>query len=152
MHELADNLRGIVTRAGAQLSALLDIESAPMPDGSWSPKEVIGHLIDSAANNHQRFVRLGLAPGLESPGYEQAEWVKLQRYANRPWSELLALWTAYNLHLAHVMESIPRESLANEGTVKGNPITLEFLMTDYVKHLQHHLRSLGVIVPASAKP
>ena len=145
MHELADSLRRILAHAGTELARMSDEKaSVPSKAEGWSPKQVIGHLIDSAANNHQRFVRLALSNGLVSPGYEQADWVDLQGYARRPWSELLGLWTAYNLHLAHVMASIPAESLANKGTVAGNPVTLEFLMTDYVAHLQHHLRSLGL--------
>ena len=83
-----------------------------------------------------------LTAGLVSPGYEQAEWVNLQGYASRRWTELLDLWTSYNLHLAHVMAAVPAESLANQGTVNGNPVTLQFIMEDYVAHLEHHLRSI----------
>ena len=64
----------------------------------------------------------------------------------RRWTDLLALWTAYNLHLAHVMAAVPAESLANQGTVNGNPVTLEFLMEDYVAHLEHHLRSIARVM------
>jgi hypothetical protein len=31
-------------------------EERPAPE-RWTKKEVVGHLIDSASNNHQRFVR-----------------------------------------------------------------------------------------------
>ena len=145
MHKLADSLRAILAEAGAQWALMSEeTASAPLKSGGWSPKQVVGHLIDSACNNHQRFVRLALSSGLVSPGYEQAAWVDLQDYAGRQWPELLGLWTAYNRHLAHVIASVPAASLANEGTVAGPPVTLEFLMTDYVEHLQHHLRSLGL--------
>jgi hypothetical protein len=143
MYEAANNLRTSVTDASERLRQISEAHAAvPLKTGGWSAKQVIGHLIDSACNNHQRFVRLALAPGLASPGYEQAEWVNLQDYASHRWTDLLALWTSYNLHLAHVMAAVPAESLTNQGTVNGNPVTLQLLMEDYVAHLEHHLRSI----------
>lgn len=143
MYEAAHNLRTRVAEAGEHLRQISEADAAvPLKAGGWSSKQVIGHLIDSACNNHQRFVRLALAPGLVSAGYEQAEWVNLQDYASRRWNDLLELWTSYNFHLAHVMASVPAESLTNQGTVNGNPVTLQFLMEDYVAHLEHHLRSI----------
>ena len=50
----------------------------PDPD-RWSKKEILGHLIDSASNNHQRFVRAQFTARLEFPEYEQKSWVKSQR-------------------------------------------------------------------------
>lgn len=143
MLEAANTLRRSIAEAGARLGEITDAEaSVPLKQEGWSAKQVIGHLIDSACNNHQRFVRLALAPGLVSPGYQQVEWVNLQDYVSRSWTDLLALWTSYNLHIAHVIASVPSESLAHEGTVNGERVTLQFLMEDYVVHLQHHLRSI----------
>src|SRR3982750_4093367 len=116
MHELADTLRGILAQAGAQLAHMSEEEAGvPLKDEGWSPKQVVGHLIDSACNNHQRFVRFALSSGVDSPGYQQAEWVEVQQYAARPWLELLDLWSTYNRHLAHVIASVPARSLPNEG-------------------------------------
>ncbi len=136
-------MRGIVADAQTRMAMIGESEaSAPLKDEGWSPKQVIGHLIDSACNNHQRFVRFALSSGVVSPGYQQAEWVEVQQYAARPWLELLELWSAYNRHLAHVIASVAERCLPNEGSVAGGPVTLQFLMEDYVAHLQHHLRSI----------
>ena len=70
---------------------------------AWSIKEIIGHLIDSAAHNHQRFVRAELQADLVFPGYDQDDWVRAQAYHSAPWGPLLTLWQSYNLHLARVM-------------------------------------------------
>lgn len=143
MHELADSLRTIVADARVRLAKLSESEaSAALEDGGWSAKQVIGHLIDSACNNHQRFVRLALAPGWASDRYEQDGWVEVQAYAQRPWADVVEFWALYNLHLSHVIDCAPSESLAHEGTVGGQPVTLRFLMEDYVAHLQHHLDSI----------
>lgn len=120
--------------------------AAPAP-GKWSYKEIIGHLIDSAANNHQKFIRTMDADGLQFPPYEQNYWVSSQQYNERSWEALLSLWEQYNLHLAHVMEHMPAEVLQHSLYIgdKG-PYTLKFIVPDYLEHLKHHLKA---ILPAA---
>jgi len=120
-------------------------------EDKWSPKEIIGHLIDSASNNHQRFVRAQLGSELVFQGYEQADWVKKQRYNEEPWDQLIQLWKHYNLHLAHLISVIPEQTLAQsrpqhnldriafETIDKEQSATLEYFVRDYVAHLRHHL-------------
>src|SRR5215211_6351731 len=101
MLDYAEALRRTVTGASAALSARSADEAARRPaPGKWSPKAIIGHLVDSAANNHQRFVRAQLQYDLIVAGYAQEAWVALQRYQDAPWMELVALWREYNLHIA----------------------------------------------------
>jgi len=112
----------------------------------WSPKQVIGHLVDSAANNHQRFVRAQQGAELVFPGYEQDHWVTCQRYNDRSWDELTTLWRTYNRHVAHVVAQIPEDRRLIQCTVGSNdPVTLGFLVHDYVVHLRHHLAQLGAV-------
>jgi hypothetical protein len=106
-------------------------------------KEILGHLIDSAANNHQRFVRAPLADPYAGPGYEQNAWVSLHRYRERPWGELLDLWAALNAHVAYAMEAVPAERLGTRCLIGDNPpVTLEWVMRDYLRHLRHHLAQI----------
>jgi len=111
----------------------------PAP-GKWSPKEIVGHLIDSAANNHQRFVRAQEAPDQSFPGYAQDHWVAAQDYQGSDWKALVDLWEAYNFHLSHVIRAIPREKLETMLRVgDGEPVTLGWLIGDYLRHLNHHV-------------
>src|SRR6266498_1695508 len=102
---LAD-FRRTIDRAAERLAAVSDREAARSPaPGKWSKKEIVGHLIDSAANNHGRFVRAQLQEELVFPGYDQDAWVRVQRHRDRSWSDLIRLWQAYNHQIAFVMES-----------------------------------------------
>jgi len=110
---------------------------------TWSPKEVLGHLIDSAANNHQRFVRAQQADALMLPGYEQNHWVESQGYQDADWPHLVALWTHLNLHLADVISRIPPAKYAVQCVIgDSEPLTLEVLVIDYLQHLKHHIAQI----------
>jgi hypothetical protein len=116
----------------------------PAPD-KWSKKEILGHLIDSAANNHQRFVRMQLENNLQLPSYQQVQWVTVQHYNTVSWNELIRLWEAYNLHLLHILWNVNPTKLLNTALVAGNDeATLEFIIEDYVGHLKHHLEQIIV--------
>jgi hypothetical protein len=122
--------------------------------GKWSPKQIVGHLIDSAANNHARFVRAQFTSDLVCPGYEQDAWVDTQKYNDAPWSDLVDLWAAYNRHLAHVVASMDKDALtrtrashnldkmAFNAVPKETATTLEYFVRDYVDHMKHHLRQI----------
>jgi hypothetical protein len=152
----ASRLRNSIETAYPRLSAISDSDAAIAPaPGKWSPKEVIGHLIDSASNNHQRFVRANFTDDLIFVGYDQEKWVVLGDYANAPWSSLITLWREFNLQIARVMDSTPASvrdtprsrhnlhQVAFTAVPETEPATLGYFMSDYVDHLEHHLRQIG---------
>lgn len=119
------------------------------PDG-WCAREVLGHLIDSACNNHRRFV-VGQLPGTTRfDGYDQNEWVARQHYDKVPWRDLVALWSAYNRHLAHIIGCISEEDAARTALAPSGdtPVSVAFLMEDYVVHVRHHLAQIRELLAA----
>ena len=115
-------------------------------EDAWSIKEITGHLIDSAANNHQRFVRLQLLEKLTFPDYGQdnIHWVRIQNYQDRTWDELLGLWRHYNIQLAYIIRSVDPSCLSNIWQLDAqNRVTLYELMTDYLRHLEAHLDQIN---------
>ncbi len=141
--ELGERLETVLRKAMPWLVTISEAEaSVPEGEGKWSAKEVIGHLIDSAVNNLGRIVRLQIEAGQSLPGYEQMAWVSLQHYAERDWSEVLALWFALNEHVAWTIRHVETGRLANQGVVAGEPLTLGLLIADYVAHMEHHLRAM----------
>jgi hypothetical protein len=139
-----EEFQGILAGASEKLSRITDPEaSAPTAPGHWSRKEILGHLLDSAANNHHRFVRAQFQDELSVVGYAQEAWVSTQHYQDRAWTDLVAFWLAYNHHLLHLMEWTPEYRRRNAIRIGGNdPVTLEFVMTDYLTHLKHHLAQI----------
>jgi hypothetical protein len=118
------------------------VSHKPAPN-RWSKKEILGHLIDSAANNHQRFVRAQGTPRLEFPTYEQEFWVATQSYATEPWTDLVNLWVGLNRHLLHVLKAMPADVLSHECVIGGRPaVKLEALAADYLRHVDNHLAQL----------
>jgi hypothetical protein len=155
MKSVEADLRETLASVTPRLLALSEADAGrPPAPGKWSPKEVIGHLVDSASNNHQRFVRARFTEDLVFPGYQQEEWVKAQRYGSAPWAELVGLWSTFNLHLARVIEATPADvriklrarhnlhELAWKAVPQNEPATLEYFMRDYVDHLRHHIAQI----------
>lgn len=144
MRKAIEEFRTLLEQSSSDLAAISEEESGmSATSDKWTKKEILGHLIDSAANNHQRFVRAQLSAELKLPGYEQKAWVATQGYQKESWENLLALWKSYNLHLLHLVSTIPENALGNFCFIGDNePVTLEFLVEDYVRHLKHHLEQI----------
>lgn len=157
--DYVDDLRSTAIGTAARLQQVSELVAARRPaQDKWSCKEIIGHLIDSAAHNHQRFVRAQFQDDLVFSGYAQVEWVSVQNYQNASWQNLVRLWREFNLHLAHVIESMSAterlrsrhrhnlNELAWKQVPADRPTTLDYFMRDYVDHLHHHLRQVEALL------
>jgi hypothetical protein len=155
MQDYLNEFRQTIAAASNQLLQISAEQSrVPRAAGKWSPREIIGHLIDSASNNHQRFVRAQFTDDLLFSGYEQEGWVRVQDYQSEDWAELVQLWKLYNQHLLHLMMRIPEETrmklrykhnlhqIASDSLAESDPVTLDWFMSDYVEHMKKHLSQI----------
>ncbi|MDQ2969990.1 MAG: DinB family protein [Acidobacteriota bacterium] len=118
MTDAADVLRKTVAASAPLLEALAEeATGCPRAPGKWSPREVLGHLVDSAANNHIRFVRGQFEEDLIFESYDQDEWVRVQAYCDAPWTEIVELWRAYNCSSPGSSKRFPRTSGGGPGRV-----------------------------------
>jgi hypothetical protein len=143
--ELSADIIRVVDSAETTFRKVDDVESRkPVLAGGWSRRQVLGHLIDSASNNHQRFVRASLQDSLEFPGYDQNGWVQAQAVGEADWTLMVTLWASYNRYLAHLIAHLPPAKLEVPCRLGSkDPVTLGFVVEDYLRHLLHHLRQFG---------
>jgi hypothetical protein len=141
---LAQQFRAQLDAVHTALVALQpELADTPWRSGGWTRKEVVGHMLDSAANNRQRFVRAGADGSFAGPNYAQDAWVAAHGYASQPWATLLDWWKVEHEILAAVVDRIPEERLDAECIVGDNaPCTLRFLIEDYLRHQHWHLSQL----------
>jgi hypothetical protein len=143
--EAVAKLSKVLTKAPALLAAISADEAAKQPSsGKWSKKQELGHLVDSACNNHQRIVRAQVETEPSLPGYDGDRWVALHDYQGTEWKDIIDRWQVLNEHLLRAATAISPQATELKLEVGGKRMTLGFVVTDYVDHLLHHLRHIGV--------
>ncbi len=145
MTQLATRLRAAIANGEPELRTISDSAAGAQPQRreAWSKKQELGHLIDSATNNRVRFITAALAGQFDGPTYDGRGWVELGGYADAPWTDLVELWARLNTALAGVVEQIPEPALLAPCRVADSfQGTLEALIDDYIRHLEHHLEHI----------
>jgi hypothetical protein len=144
MKNEAIHLLNVIQEARQALELISEDDASSKPIAEkWSLKEILGHLIDSAANNHQRFVRLQNSAEAVSIRYDQSFWVERGAYKTAKWEELLSLWYFYNKHLSRVIANMDNGSLENTCDMGySEEKSLRFVVEDYIRHLQHHINQI----------
>lgn len=138
---LSQSLRENIAAEEPRLRSISDeaASAAPRP-GAWNKKQELGHLIDSATNNRVRFVKGALDNGFTGPSYDAEGWVSIGGYNEMRWASLVDLWKALNEALAVALDRIPPDRLAAQCRIAdAQPVTLQFLIDDYVLHMRHHM-------------
>ena len=146
MERTAQELQQIVNKFTESIGSLTEKEFSQKPrSDKWSKKEVVGHLVDSAQNNLRRFICGQYETTPPHIIYEQEFWVRANGYGNMSSQDVIQLWRLINLQICTVIRSMPaanRTRLCNTGKESESLHTLEWLASDYVKHLKHHLNQV----------
>lgn len=112
-------------------------------------KQLVGHLIDSASNNHQRLVRLQYNKWLEFPDYTQDNdlWIEIQDYQHTDWYDLVQLWKFFNLHIIHLIKVVDKSKLENYWyDYQGNRVTMDDMVQGYLSHLHLHINHIRELI------
>ncbi|GAB1858649.1 DinB family protein [Flavobacteriaceae bacterium MHTCC 0001] len=110
----------------------------------WSKKEILGHLVDSAIHNLQRFTEIQFK---EQPyklrKYNQNALVKANDYQHCDIKTIANLWLAINTHIINIIEQQTQTTLNYKIELEtDNSCDLKFLIIDYIDHLEHHLNQI----------
>ncbi|MBN9657957.1 MAG: DinB family protein [Acidobacteria bacterium] len=144
IQEISARFYGAIDIAAGQLRLITEeVASQPSRPGGWLRKQELGHLLDSAQNNHQRIAVAALEGRYEGPKYAQNAWVELHGYAEMPWAHLLRHWEERNWMLGRLIARIPEERLSAPIILgDSEPMSLEAWIEDYIQHLQHHVSTI----------
>ncbi len=146
MKEVVSELNQIVDAFVLKFNSISEDEfsAKPLPD-KWSKKEVLGHLIDSALNNHRRFVCGQYESAPPKILYDQDFWVKANDYQHSKKEEVILMWKLMNKKICDTLSAMPEQNysrLCNTGRETEQLHSIEWLAIDYVKHLKHHLNQI----------
>lgn len=134
-----DEYRNQIESFYAQMAESADIASVKLAEDKWTLKEMVGHLIDSASNNHQRFVRLQLVEELTFPPYDPEGWKRVSRANDLDYQLLIDFWKQYNLFLLHLIRNVDPTAFDHAWVVNSERKSLKFLLEDYFRHIQWHV-------------
>lgn len=115
-----------------------ELASVRLSEDKWSLKEMVGHMIDSASNNHQRFTRLQQQSELQFPAYEAEPWIAVEKPRDCSWETLSGLWYEYNKFLLHIVSTIDEKALSHVWIKGSEKLSLSHLVEDYFRHLEWH--------------
>jgi nitroreductase len=138
------SLQNTVASAPQRLGAITSESAAHQSsDDAWSRKQELGHLIDSAANNHRRLILAQLEDNPELPSYDGEGWAAANAYQHRDWGSLIETWRRSNIDFMEAVEAVPESAWSRTCRIAGSePLTLRFVFDDYVSHLDHHLEHI----------
>jgi len=148
-------LSKIIATATANLQQQNDADlSFKASPEKWSKKEILGHLIDSAYNNHRRFLLALDQDNLVFDGYNQVAWVQYSNYQNRDLQDIVTTWATVNTHLSELLKQLPQakvaaitsdhnfDAISMNTLEKGTPSSLGYMIWDYIFHVEHHLAQI----------
>ncbi|MBP8083736.1 MAG: DinB family protein [Spirochaetes bacterium] len=115
-----------------------DISAVCIDETKWTLKEMVGHLIDSASNNHQRFIRLQIENEILFPFYDPEEWKNISKVNSLDYTDLISFWKQYNDFIIHIITNINLASLDNAWKTSAGNKSLGFLIDDYFSHMKIH--------------
>ena len=152
-HDYLDITTGIARIIATWENKLMNLQTEVISNRfnvqNRSIKQLLGHLIDSSSNNHQRMIRLQYNSELVFPDYRQDNdrWIAIQNYQDANWPNLVQLWKFFNLHMIQVIQSTDNSRLQNQWKdFEGTSVTLDQMIVGYLDHLNLHMNEIQELI------
>ena len=117
-------------------------ENTPYAPGKWSPKEVLGHCIDT--ERIMTFRALCIARGEKKllPGFDQDPYVVQGQFNAASLDDLLADFEIQRQAILSMVRTFPEASFQEIGSANGNPMSTRALLWIIPGHFMHHFEVL----------
>jgi len=117
-------------------------ENTPYAPGKWSPKEVLGHCIDT--ERIMTFRALCIARGEKKllPGFDQDPYVVQGQFNAVSLDDLLADFEMQRQAILSMVRTFPEASFQEIGSANGNPMSTRALLWIIPGHFMHHFEVL----------
>jgi uncharacterized damage-inducible protein DinB len=143
MYEISAQISEAVDKLKPEMQKISAEEARRKPaPNKWSKQEILGHLVDSAYNNMQRVVRSKYNKSHAFPPWEQDEWMSVQQYNQAGWQEVIDLFTLNNRQFCRAINNLPPEAFNAECNMGKGPVTLNDVLKEYIRHMNHHIAQL----------
>lgn len=117
-------------------------DTSPYAPGKWSPKQVLGHCIDT--ERVMTFRALCIARGDKSsfPGFDQDPYVTQGQFDDVPMELLLVDFINQRHAVLSLVQTLPESSFREIGNANGNPMSTRALLWIIPGHFMHHFQVL----------
>lgn len=118
----------------------LDAAYAP---GKWTPRVLLGHVVDSHFILSFRILSFARGEVQELPGADEGLWAKLGGHERMPLAELARGYRAAAAASDWITRTLPPEAMFRSGVANGVRLTVRELHAYLVAHERHHRRILS---------
>lgn len=118
----------------------LDQAYAP---GKWTPRVLLGHVVDSHIIVAFRLLSFGRGEVRELPGADENLWAALAGHAGMSLAELARGYRAAAATTGWIAGTLPPEAFDRTGAANGIQLTVRELHAYIIAHERHHRRILA---------
>ena len=115
-------------------------ESIAYGPGKWTPKEVLGHIIDTERIMSFRALCIARGEQQSLPGFDENDYVTHGNFSEVELEDLLLDFEAQRLALISFVKTLPESSLDQVGKANDRPITPRALLWIIAGHFIHHIQ------------
>lgn len=123
-----------------KIRAIREGEARP---GKWTPRVLLGHVVDSHIIVAFRILSFGRGEARELPGADEDLWAALAGHERMPLADLVRGYRAAAATTDWIVGTLPPEAMERTGVANGILLTVRELHAYIIGHERHHRRILA---------